>query len=190
MEAIRELSNVPIVDVGYDQAVDTIKNIFEFKAYYNKLRRDAVERGMLPEHIPEHIEDKEALRQLYDVLCIEDFSRPWLNTLILFDDGGNSGLFTKKDGYFNNVFKLLRDVNAIVYITIHGMTQLLPSIKENSAVVYIGKGLSPDRLAIIHYQTNNPVEYKSFVECYRSMNADPSKHVMIVDNIEGVLRME
>jgi hypothetical protein len=202
VEAIRELSAVPIIDVGYESvedengeivkagAVETCKRIFEYKTYYNKIRRDAVERGISPENIEAHINDKDAIAELFETLRIDDFTRPWLNTLILFDDGGNSGLFARKDGYFNNVFKLLRDVNAIVFITIHGMTQLLPSIKENCAVVYIGKGLSADRVAIIHRQTNNPIEYQEFMRCYQIMNRDPSKHVLVVDNVEGVLRME
>ena len=70
------------------------------------------------------------------------------------------------------------------------MTQLLPSIKENAAVVYIGKGLSLDRLAIIHHQTNNPIEYREFVYYYNMMNRDLSRHVLVVDNVEGILKME
>ena len=190
VESIREMSNVKILDVNYATCQEAIKLIFEAKNEYNRLRREAIDKGYEFDEIDEHIDDKEALQELYDTLHINDFSRPWLNTIILFDDGGNSGLFARKDGYFNNIFKLLRDVNAIIYITIHGMTQLLPSIKENSAVVYIGKGLSHDRLAIIHRQTNNPIEYREFIYYYDRMNRDPSKHVLVVDNIEGVLRSE
>ena len=190
VEAIRELSNVDIVDVKYEDAIDIAKMIFEYKNYYNSIRRDAVSKNIDPNVIPEHIVDKDALQELYNTLHITDFSRPWLNTLILFDDGGNSGLFTRGDGYFNNIFKLLRDVNAIVFITIHGMTQLPPSIKENCAVVYIGKSLSPDRIAIIHRQTNITVEYKEFMHYYHIMNSDVQKHVLVVDNIGGTLRME
>jgi hypothetical protein len=189
VEAIRDLANVPIVDVSYEQSTDLCKSVFEYKSHYNRLRRESIDRGIDFDEIPEHI-DNEELKKMFEILCINDFSRPWLNTLLLFDDGGNSGLFARKDGYFNNIFKLLRDVNAIVWITIHGMTQLLPSIKENSAVVYIGKGLSHDRLSIVHHQTNNPIEYKEFVRCYQLMNRDPSKHVLVVDNVEGVLKME
>jgi hypothetical protein len=176
------MSNVPILDVSYEECTDLVKKVFEYKSHYNRLRREAIDRGVDFEDIPNHIDGTD---ELFANLYINDFSRPWLNTLLLFDDGGNSGLFARKDGYFNNVFKLLRDVNAIVWITIHGMTQLLPSIKENSAVVYIGKGLSHDRLSIIHHQTNNPIEYKEFVRCYQLMNRDPSKHVLVVDNVAG-----
>jgi hypothetical protein len=189
-EAIRELSNVPIIDVQYDQAEQTVKRIFECKSYYNRLRREAVNHNVDPEDIPEHIKDPEAVNELLEGLRIDDFKRSWLNTIILFDDGGNSGLFSHKDGYFNNIFKILRDVNAIIYITIHGMTQLTSSIKENLAVVYIGKGLSRDRLRVVHFQTNNSLEWSDFVKYYDMMNRDPQYHLMVVDVIDGKITAE
>jgi hypothetical protein len=147
VEAVKHLCGCPLISIDYDKATDYIKNLLKYKKLYNEFVRLAVEAKINYLQIPAHVENVE---DLYNNLFIKDFSNEWLNTLILFDDVGNSQLFKNKDSYFNNLMKTCRDINCIFYLTIHGITQLSPQIKENCAVIYITKGLSRDGLAIIH----------------------------------------
>jgi hypothetical protein len=124
------------------------------------------------------------VERMCQCLCVHDLHHDWLNTIIVFDDVGNSGLFKNKDSYFNNRLKLCRDDNAIYFLTIHGITQMSPSVKQNTATVHVYKGLSNERLAVIHRQLNIPLDWKQFKESYHKMASRGARY-MVVDNIAG-----
>jgi hypothetical protein len=106
--------------------------------------------------------DPKSADELLQHLYVDDFSQPFLDTAIAFSDGGDSKLWKNKDGFLPNLFKLCRDAIITAYLLIHGFTQIPTSIKQNCAVIWIGKNLSNERLSIIHHQSNNGVEYEDF----------------------------
>ena len=64
VEAIRSMSNVPIIDVGYDEAESVCRDIFQYKNDYNKLRREALEDNIDINDIPSKVLDQEALQTM------------------------------------------------------------------------------------------------------------------------------
>jgi hypothetical protein len=185
VEAARPLYRCAFIEVSYDEAEERIRHIIELKQKYYKLLREAQDHSVDPNIIPKHVQDPNEAQQLLDDLYCDDFSQPWLNTILVFDDCGNSKLWKNKDGYFMNLFKLCRDANATAYLLIHGFNQLDPQTKENCAVVWIGRNLSRERLAVIHRQINTGVGYDEFIATYFAM--PPSSRFMIVDNLAGTL---
>jgi hypothetical protein len=122
---------------------------------------------------------------MLEALAIKDLHHDWLNTIIAFDDSGFSGLFRNNDSYFNNRLKLCRDDNAIYFLTVHGITQLSPSIKQNTATVFVFKGLSSERLGIIWRQLNIPLDWQQFRGAYWGISNTPNARYMVIDNITG-----
>jgi hypothetical protein len=184
VEAAKPLLGCAFVECNYDECEDMIKHNNELKQKYYKLLRQAKEHNVDPNTIPQHVKDPEEAEQLLEDLYLNDFSRPWLNTILAFSDCGNSKIWKNKDGYFMNLFKLCRDANATAYLLIHGFNQLPALIKENCAVIWISKNLSNDRLIIIHRESNNGVDYKEFKNKYISLR-DTTHRFLIVDCIAG-----
>jgi hypothetical protein len=165
-----ELWGCHVLEIPYEEAESTVQDLFMAKNIYNIVRRVKVMR----EHHQEIPYDAEMwklqdadVEGALEVLGLRDFNTyDWLNTIIIFDDVGNSGLFKNPDSYFNNRLKLCRDDNCIYFLNIHGITQLSPSIKANAAVVYVFKGLSKERLGVIYRQLNLPIDFAAFKGAY------------------------
>jgi hypothetical protein len=109
---------------------------------------------------------------------------------VILDDAGSAEILRRPASMFNNWLKLCRDINCMFYVAIHGFSQISPSIKQNSKIIVLGRGLSHERLSIIHYQSNSQCEYKDFIQTYDIMNRDSTKHYLIIDSDEGTLKIE
>jgi hypothetical protein len=68
------------------------------------------------------------------------------------------------------------------YLATQGMAQLSPSIRQNSTIIYIGRGLSNERLDIIHRQTNNGIDINDFRAAYQHA-ADSGKRFLVCENV-------
>jgi hypothetical protein len=129
--------------------------------------------------------DDEEIARMFEALGVEDFHHDWLNTIIVFDDTGFSGLFRNPDSFFNNRLKLCRDDNAIYFLTVHGITQLSPSIKQNTATVFVFKGLSLERLSVIWRQLNIGLDWQEMKGVYWALGHTQGARYICVDNILG-----
>jgi hypothetical protein len=184
VEAAKPLLGCPFVECGYDECEKIIQNNNDLKQKYYKLLRQAKQHNVNPNSIPQHVADPEEAEQLLEDLYLSDWSQPWLNTILAFSDCGNSKLWKNKDGYFMNLFKLCRDANATAYLLIHGFNQLPAPIKENCAVVWLSKMGSNERLAIVHRDSNNGVDYKEFKNKYAELKNSPYRF-LVIDCIGG-----
>jgi hypothetical protein len=187
VEATKHLSKCPVIILPYEIAEEFVQHLLIAKTKYDSFRRIAIEHNIPIEDIPDHVEQCDTLT---DMLHITDFERNWLNTIIILDDVGNSKLFHNPDSFFNNNLKLCRDQNIIWMLACHGITQISPSIKQNSAIVYFGKGLSPERLIHVRRQTNSDMDYDEFKTIYRRMNSNEQAHQLVVDNIASTVSIQ
>jgi hypothetical protein len=130
------------------------------------------------------------IQAMYDRLNITTLEHPWINTLIVFDDVGASELFKKPDSYFNQRLKLCRDDNVVYFLTIHGLTQISASIKSNTMVVWIFKGLSRERLTIVWRQCNLPLDWGEMRGAYQLIGKTKNARCMVVDNNTGEYSIE
>jgi hypothetical protein len=64
-----------------------LQKILAYKSLYNDFIRKADAEGVDRNEMPECVDNVD---ELFDVLHINDFSRDWLNTAVIFDDYLNS----------------------------------------------------------------------------------------------------
>jgi hypothetical protein len=191
VEGVRHLAPVPIVTIPYEEAENFVSDLIEAKNLYRKIRRaiyDVEDKGVNPENQEKITEDE--LDNMLSILGVEDISRRWLNTIIILDDVGGSNLFNKESSAFNNWLRLSRDLNVIWFLALHSITQLPPSIRSNSAVVYISKLNSMERFGIIHRTTNNCVDWETFKSAVQQLKQSPKYRWLVCNNIEGSLKFE
>jgi hypothetical protein len=184
LEGFRDQIKCPIVEQPFENAEEYCKTFFKAKKLYNRLRRE----GKLNE-IDNLVEDPDDFRE-YLKINNETPSRGKLTTVLILEDAGNSTILKKKDGYFDNVFKLCRELGIIVFICIHGFNQISVHLKENSAVFFIAKGLSDERLNLISYHTNNGIDHKEFLNAYHDMASISGASFLVVDTLRGSLGIE
>ena len=181
--------NVRCMEVEYSNAEEVVQMVIAFKKLYNALKRAIAQESniQLPVEFKGVPTDKiqELAILMLDVLNVSDLSLDWINTLVLFDDVGNSELFKKPDSYFNQQLKILRDNNCIFYLTLHGIGQISPSIKQNTAVVYAFKNLPHSRRRYVWFNTNIGLEYKEFMRLYDMLSKAPDARYLCCDNLVG-----
>jgi hypothetical protein len=185
VEGVRDIASCPIITLPYDGIETFIKALNEVKRKYSEFKRIATQQDIPDDQIPDHVEGCDTLME---ILHIDSFERNWLNTIIIVDDCGNSSLLRNPDSYLNTCLKLCRAQNIMWYLCIHGMNQLLASVKQNSAIVYVCRGLSAERLGIVHYQTNNGMTIQEFREKYQQLNDKAS--IMVIDNIASTVSIQ
>jgi hypothetical protein len=60
-----------------------------------------------------------------------------------------------------------------------------PSMKQNTAVVYVFRGLSNERLGVIWRQLNISLDWQEFKGAYRAISCTRGARYLCVDNILG-----
>jgi hypothetical protein len=185
-----EATGCRFVEIGYDEAQEFVSMVFHYKSLYNKVKRAIAYKhsGKPLAQLEEDLRDAtdQEVQRMFEVLAVPDLKNDWLNTIICFDDSGNSGLFRNADSYFNNRLKLCRGDNPIYFLTIHGIVQLSPSIKQNAATIFVFRGLSSERLSVILRQMNIPLDWNEFKGAYRAISYTQGARMMVVDNITGL----
>jgi hypothetical protein len=151
----------------------------------NEFIRLAHDVGVPRRKIPQHVD---SLGPLFNILWVNDFSRDWLETAVIVEDSGDDKFLSNP--YVIDRLKLCREDNMVYYLTIHGFGQISPSIRQNSAVIVICKGLSAERLNIIIHQTNHNIDRKEFIDMYREMNDDPNARYLVVDTLASTVHIE
>jgi hypothetical protein len=189
--AIIEEFGCKIIELDYEEAEAYCEQIFALKQLYNLCKRVQYayhNRQTLPaEFDGVQLQDIELM---FAELNVQDFRADWLNTLVVFDDASNSGLFKRPDSFFNTQLKLCRDTNVIFYITIHGLTTLSASIKQNTAIIYVFGGLSRERLTIVWRQCAIPLDWSEFMGAYSILGRTPGARTIVCDNITGTWSVE
>jgi hypothetical protein len=185
-------SDCTIIELNYNEAEPFMTQFFTAKYIFNAVKRfqylkktNQLEKMTYEEYQSFQALTDEDVKGALDMLGVEYINDyEWLNTIIIFDDVGNSGLFKHPDSFFNNRLKLCRDDNAIYFLTIHGITQLSPSIKENTMVVYVFAGLTANRLDVIFRQMNLPMDLGEFRGIYNGMLKSHKRYVWCDNNTE------
>ena len=119
-KALKNSILMPIVTISEKQVQEFIEMLIAFKNLYYEIKED-------------HLEDKiidEQKEQMFNFLCINDFSRKYLHTLVLFDDISNNKLFSDESGYFPQMIKKCRHTNISYFLLIQGWKGLKPFVKN------------------------------------------------------------
>jgi hypothetical protein len=189
--AIIEEFGCKIVELDYEEAEAYCEQIFALKQLYNLCKRVQYayyNRQTVPAEF-DGVQSQD-IELMYTELNVKNFNADWLNTLIVFDDASNSGLFKRPDSFFNTQLKLCRDTNCIYYLTLHGLTTLSPSIKQNTAIIYVFGGLSRERLTIVWRQCAIPLDWNEFMGSYAMLSRTPGARCLVADNITSEWHVE
>jgi hypothetical protein len=154
IKSLIEQEDCAVKEIEYEDAMNYVNYIFNFKKLYNAIRRAMdtktpidipreflnTEFGQTEEQARELLTDSD-LEELVPIMLrelnVSGFDSPWLNTLIIFDDASGSKLFKNTDSYFSNQLRLARDNNSVWFITVHALTSISPIIKQNCACIYL-----------------------------------------------------
>jgi hypothetical protein len=155
-EALKQLIEIPIHYVAEQQAEGFVTKLLENKALYNEIKENHLER---------RVEDEQA-HEILDALCIKDFSRPYLHTLILFEDSANSVLLKRPQGYFNRLVARCRHEQISCFFCVQFWKSLPTELKSNVVSVFIFPNFSKQQLSYILQQVNTSIPLKQIYDAY------------------------
>jgi hypothetical protein len=159
--------DVPIVFVSRSEIADFLEELIEYKELYNNIKSQHLEED----------QDEDQREEMFEVLHIQDFSRPYLHTLILLEDCGKSNIF-KKGSYINSILVECRHIQCSFFITLQSWMMLDADVKTYLGSVFIFPGFSRERLQYIIRQSNSNLNIEQFMELYRTLE----RHQFILVN--------
>ena len=126
-ESFKSLIQVPIEYVSQENLEQRMQELLEYKRMYDSI----VASGVSEVIVDDNIED------IIDNLHVEDFSRPYLHTLVLLDDIANSPLIKKETSYLNSLMTQCAHINCSFFLAVQYWKGLTSSLKSQCAVCYL-----------------------------------------------------
>lgn len=173
-ESVKHLIQIPIVYVPYDKAEDYVRSIQAYKSLYLKYKSNKIK---LPE---------KNIVEMKNILKIKDFKRPYLHTLMLFEDFANNPLLKRCDGYFNQFFATLRHEHCTVFISVQFWKSIPTEIKSNATSIFIFAGYSKQQLTYILSQIALPYTKDQIYEKYNQMK---NKQCLVVNTELSIIKV-
>jgi hypothetical protein len=158
----KHLISLPIITVGLEEAGDLLSKIIEYKNIYEALKRGDETGG-----------SEEELYELLDFLTVNDFEKPILHTLVLFDDA--TDLFKNNGKKLNPLLALIlknRHHKYTYFFNIHNFTcNTLPmTIKKNIRSLWYFGGYSPLDFDTSFRQLKSPYSRDQLHEVYKHLS--------------------
>ena len=181
-ESLKHLIQIPIIYVKYvdeeDKNKDSVQVFSKIQCYkrlYEQIKN---------EHLEDKIEDEQR-EELFDVLKINDFSKPTLHTLILLDDCANNPLIQAK-GFFAEMLTVCRHNHTSFFLSIQNWKSITTEIKANVSTIFIFGLYSKQQLNVMLYQIATHYTFEEIYEAYK----DLQKHdCLIVDANSGEIKI-
>ena len=164
---------LPIVYIKYNDIVEYMKKLLEYKNIYNKIKDNNAER-----EVP-----TECLDELFNALYIDDFQQPYLHTLILMEDATTQKIVKDTSSYLNHMMTTCAHIQCSFFVLIHYWKALTPNLKSNIYTAYVYPGYSRQQITYILYQMNLPDDLRSLCSTYVKLDVNKYQK-MIVDCIE------
>lgn len=167
-EAVKHLIQIPIEYVSYNNAEEYVRKIQAYKTLYDKVKNKKIK-----------ISEKD-IKEMMRILKINDFKRNYLHTLLYFEDFANNPLLKKQNGYFNEMFAVLRHEHCTAFILSQFWKGIPTEIKAQTTSIFVFCGYSRQQIRYILSQVAIP---NSFEEIYDKYIHLTKKQCMII-NIE------
>ncbi len=159
IESLKSLLTIDIVYVKYADAVEYVKQLLLYKNLYNEIKREKLENKICDDQVEE----------LNSILHINDFSRDFLHTLILFDDVSNNRLFKDQSSYFNELITQCRKIHCTFFMTIQFWKGVSPNIKANTTTATIFAGFSKQQFRYICSQVASSIPFDVLYSVYQQL---------------------
>jgi hypothetical protein len=114
-------------------------------------------------------------------LKINDFSRPYLHTIFLFNDIAKSKLFNRATNYFNQLLPICRHIQVSFFLNVQFWKSLPPEIKANATLVFIFGGFDSRQLYYIFSQVPTAMNVRELIDFYRTLG----KHDKLIVDCEN-----
>ena len=181
-ESLKHLIKIPIIYVKYEDKENNEKDCVQvfskiqcYKRLYEQIKNEQLEDEI----------DDEQKQEIFDTLYINDFSKPTLHTLILFDDVANNPLIQTK-GFFAEMLGVCRHIHCSFFLTIQFWKSITTEIKANVSTIFIFGLYSKQQLSVMLYQIPTHHTFDEIYECYKQLQ----KHdCLIVDANTGDLAL-
>ena len=170
VESLKPLLNIPIVYVEEDEAIEYVKNLLEYKRFYDFIKAEHLENKIVDEQVEE----------VFEVLHINDWKRKWLHTLIIFNDIAKSKLLKRPDGYFNQLFPICRHIQCSFFLNVQFWKSIQTEIKANITTAFIFGGFSRQQFLYIIHQLPVSVGTDELFNAYKQL----SKNEKMIINCE------
>lgn len=177
--ALKHLIKIPYLIISENEIEEYIKKLLSAKNLYNVILRDDLVNKITDEQ-RDH---------LLEFLCIDDFEKDTLHTLLLFDDISNSILFKESTSYFSQLLRRLRHVNISVFLIVQGWGAIKSHIKNEITTLFIFPSFNNRQIQYIYSQSASNLSNNEFYDMYSYIcnikNKFPNKHPYIVVQVTG-----
>ena len=158
-KALKSSILMPIVTISEKEAQEFIELLIAFKNLYYEIKEG---------HLEDQIIDEQK-EQMFNFLHINDFSKNYLHTLVLFDDISNNKLFSDESGYFPQMIKKCRHTNISYFLLIQGWKGLKPFVKNEITTLFIFPCYNKQQLRYIYSQSASNLDFDEFYKMYSEM---------------------
>ena len=181
-ESLKHLIQIPIIYVKYideedknKDSVQVFSKIMCYKRLYEEIKA---------KHLEDEI-DEQQKQEMFDVVKINDFSKPTLHTLILLDDCANNSLLGPK-GFFAEMLAVCRHNHTSFFLTVQFFKSITTTIKANISTIFIFGLYSKQQLNVMLYQIPTHFSFEEIYEAYKQLQ----KHdCLIVDANSGEVKV-
>ena len=176
-ESMKGLIKVPIKYVSQNECEETLMELLQAKNQYNTIKQ---------QHAETQYADVAA--ELFDLLGIQDFSRPYLHTLILLDDIANSTMLTKTTSIMNSLMTQCAHINCSFFLATQFWKGLPTPIKSQVTTIYLYGGFSREQLRYVLRQITLQNPFEVIWSEYKDLGYQDYMYIDIVDSEYSIRR--
>ena len=171
-ESMKGLIKLPIVYCSQNDCEDTLVGILEAKQQYNSIKKQGIENDIDPTYTDE----------IFEKLGINDFSRPYLHTLVLLDDIANSSMLTKSTSTMNNLMTQCAHINCSFFLAVQFWKGLPASLKSQATTIYLFGGFSKEQVRYILRQITLQNPFDVVFDEYKALDFQDYMYIDIVES--------
>jgi hypothetical protein len=167
-DLLKPLLQIPVVFFSYENAEAGVKKLLKYKRLYHTIKKGNLENDQVSE--------------IFNALSISNFNKPFLNTVIYFDDCVNNQLFKKPTNYFPQLVAKCRHNGLILFFAVQFWKGLPTELKANASTIYIFRDFSSQQILYIFRQTPLKHDLYQVYELYRQLRGHEK---LVIDTIKG-----
>ncbi len=160
VKALERLVSCDVVYIGENNAEDYVRNILLWKKFYNEVKDNKLEKKI----------DEDQKQECFENLHIKNFDKPFLHTILLFNDIAKSKLLNNPTNYFNQLIPICRHIQTSFFLCVQFWKSVPTEIKANTTTAFIFGGFSRQQLFYILSQLPITLDKNLIYQRYIDLN--------------------
>jgi hypothetical protein len=161
-EKMKAMIKIPIEYVSHDNLGDYVENILKYKGLYNEIYEYQLEDKIIDNQ----------KQDLFETLKINDFSRPFLHTMILLEDIAKAKIIKSEKSYIQELMTQCAHINCSFFLATQYWKSISTNIKSNVATILVFGGYSRQVFNYIFSQIPVEIDAKELWEQYKHLNTN------------------